>query len=92
MYLGKDDGTGLPATPDWTMDGEIAGARFGAALSGGGDINGDNIPDLVVGANEHDPSGGASKDGKVYGYFGQAAGAVFNTTVWTVGGPATQGF
>jgi MYXO-CTERM domain-containing protein len=93
VYLGKADGTGLPSTPDWSMDGEVAGARFGAALSGGKDINGDGVPDLVVGASEHDSTGAASSDnGKVYGYFGQPSGAVYGATVWTVNGPATQGF
>jgi FG-GAP repeat len=37
--------------------GAQAGERFGAALAGGGDVNGDGFPDLVVGAPDASPDG-----------------------------------
>jgi hypothetical protein len=37
--------------------GEQPGERFGTALAGGGDINGDGFPDLVVGAPDASPNG-----------------------------------
>ena len=37
--------------------GAQPGERFGAALAGGGDVNGDGFPDLVVGAPDANPDG-----------------------------------
>jgi FG-GAP repeat len=37
--------------------GAQPGERFGAALAGGGDVNGDGFPDLVVGAPDASPFG-----------------------------------
>jgi hypothetical protein len=36
--------------PDRTFHGDAAGAQFGRGLTGGGDLNGDGIADLAVGA------------------------------------------
>jgi hypothetical protein len=33
-----------------TIDGQVAGARFGASLAGGGDVNSDGVDELLVGA------------------------------------------
>ena len=45
----------LPASaPDWTVEGEQAGAELGARGAGGGDLNGDGYGDLVVTAQEWD--------------------------------------
>lgn len=49
--------------PDRTLYGAAAGAQLGRGLAGGGDLNGDTIADLAVGA----PGLGA---GSVYLYFG----------------------
>ncbi len=39
------------------FDGQEAGARFGASVSGGGDMNGDGLPDLLIGAPLADAGG-----------------------------------
>jgi hypothetical protein len=72
----------LADAPALTITGPSDGELFGWALSGGGDWNGDGIPDLAVGA----PCGqgtGKSPAGKVYLYlggaeFGKAASAVLS--------------
>ncbi len=57
---------------DSPMDGEV----FGWSMSGGGDMNGDGLPDLAVGApNDPTPTTGM---GRVYIYFG---GPDFGKTV-----------
>jgi hypothetical protein len=56
--------------------GEGQGDHFGAALAGGGDVNGDGFPDLVVGAPDASP-GGRRHAGAVWVIFGvPAPGAV----------------
>ncbi|MCA9773744.1 MAG: FG-GAP repeat protein, partial [Myxococcales bacterium] len=60
-----------------TLNGENAGDRFGAAVSGAGDVNGDGTPDLLVGAVGWD-SPSATDVGKVYVYSG-ATGALIRS-------------
>ena len=56
--------------PVLTISSSVEGELFGKALSGGGDWNGDGLPDFAVGA----PGGLVGKDkdlaGRVYVYFG----------------------
>jgi hypothetical protein len=53
----------------FAMDGEAPGDFAGWSVSGGQDINGDNIPDLIVGADEADPNG-LDAAGRTYVVFG----------------------
>lgn len=56
--------------------GERRGDHFGAALTGGGDVNGDDFPDLIVGAPDASPDG-RRHAGAVWVIFGvPAPGAV----------------
>ncbi|MFC1573375.1 hypothetical protein ACFL6M_07235, partial [Candidatus Eisenbacteria bacterium] len=43
-------------SPDVVLDGEAAGDHFGNSVAAG-DVTGDGIPDLIVGAHEHDLPG-----------------------------------
>ncbi len=47
IYFG---GPAADETVDVTLVGEAAGDRFGAAVSGAGDVNGDGYDDVIVGA------------------------------------------
>ncbi|MBI4714444.1 MAG: FG-GAP repeat protein, partial [Nitrospirae bacterium] len=47
LYFGPDPN---PALPDMTIEGEQTGDNFGASLSPTGDVNGDGMEDLIVGA------------------------------------------
>lgn len=49
--------TGAPRGTRIRFVGAQRGERFGAALAGGGDVNGDAFPDLVVGAPDACPDG-----------------------------------
>ena len=54
--------------PIWHWDGEEDGDRFGFAVAGAGDVDGDQHPDLLVGA--FNDAGGKSR-GRVYLYSGR---------------------
>lgn len=52
VFSGKD-GSVL-----FRFDGDATGDQFGFSVSGGGDVNADGFPDVIVGAlNENDPNG-----------------------------------
>ena len=64
---------GINGSNGFVIDGE-SGSLSGASISGGGDINGDGIDDLLIGASQASPSGSQVRAGRSYVIFGSAAG------------------
>ena len=60
----------LDGTNGFRLDGVAAGDRSGFAVSGAGDVNGDGLADLVIGAYGANPNGSFS--GVSYVVFGEA--------------------
>jgi hypothetical protein len=85
LYLGSPDGPVTP--PALVLTGENEDDRFGFAVAGGGDINGDGFGDLAVGANEFDLSADPAdaQAGKAYAYAG-CLGGPQPTPIFTVPG------
>ena len=55
-WYGSRDGLGArgtPANPDWTAEGNMANAHFGAAVATAGDIDGNGHADVIVGAPDY---------------------------------------
>ncbi|MCC6455643.1 MAG: FG-GAP repeat protein [Caldilineaceae bacterium] len=63
---------GLISTPLFTAFGENNNDRFGIAVAGDGDLNGDGFADFAAGAHAFDASGPLTDTGKAYGYAGCA--------------------
>jgi hypothetical protein len=78
----------LDGTNGFKISGEAAGDRLGLLVSGAGDINGDGIDDLTVGALLADRNGASS--GASYVIFGSAAGFAANLSLSALDG--TNGF
>jgi hypothetical protein len=68
---------------DWIAAGDRAGASFGLAVAGVGDVNGDGFPDVLVGAPHDDDA----DRGRVFLYLGSASG-LSSTPAWSKAGPA----
>jgi hypothetical protein len=84
LYRGTAGGTGVSLVP-WTAEGDEAGAGFGTAVAGAGDLNGDGFADLVVGAPLKD--GGGANSGRLYVFLGGAGGPAAVTAL-TIDGEA----
>ena len=62
LYQGYDS-----QTPALVLDGEAAGDQFGACVSNAGDVNGDGVSDIIIGARGNDAGG--IDAGRAYLYF-----------------------
>ena len=82
VYAGCDSGLAPP--PLWTQFGFEANGAFGSSVSGAGDVNGDGLSDVLVGAVFED-AGGTFDRGSARVYVGPLpAGA---PAAWTAFGP-----
>lgn len=65
--------------------GDVAGGRLGAAVAGAGDLDGDGVPDLLLGAEAHPAAG--LKAGRVIAVSGATA-----AILWTRDGEGASNF
>jgi hypothetical protein len=68
---------GLNGSNGFRLDGAAAYDRSGRSVSAAGDINGDGLGDLIVGASGADPNGN-SDAGSSYVVFGRVTDQLFN--------------
>ncbi|WP_408597862.1 VCBS domain-containing protein [Limnohabitans sp.] len=67
-------------TGGFVVNGQCAGDNSGQSVSAAGDVNGDGLADVLVGAASSDPASGADA-GRSYVIFGSTTGAFAQTAV-----------
>ncbi|MEW5986636.1 MAG: integrin alpha [Chloroflexota bacterium] len=72
--------TGLSLVANWTAESDQQSAYFGWSVATAGDVNGDGIDDVIVGAARYDNS--LLDEGRAYVYYGSASGLGL-TANWT---------
>lgn len=81
---GLEGSDGLSSTPAWVMRGEIEGALFGASVSTAGDVNGDGLSDVVIGAPGYD--NGRFAGGAAFVFLGHETQGLASSPDWVVYG------
>ena len=82
LFLG--DATGLGSAPIVTLAEPQSGAFSGSAVAGVGDVNGDGLSDVIVGAMEYDAPIAGTSAGRVQLFFGTGSTPPLSTTAdWT---------
>jgi cysteine-rich repeat protein len=84
-YLFLGSASGLATTPSWTASGSAANSAFGYSVAAAGDVNGDGLGDVIVGAWQTSSNAGAA-----YVFLGTATGLA-PTAAWTRNGEAGTG-
>lgn len=64
VFYGSD--TGLSSLPDWSFVADESGAKFGISASTAGDVDGDGVSELIVGA----PYYGEDDEGALFLFYG----------------------
>src|SRR5690606_21029512 len=79
IVFGRSDGS-APSLQDvsqgiggFALDGQAGGDQSGSSVSGGGDLNGDGLSDIVIGASRADPN--RSSSGRSYVVLGRIDGS-----------------
>ena len=83
--VGQDVDLGNLGDRGFRIDGIDASDSSGISVSGAGDVNGDGLADLIVGARYADP-GGDSNAGEAYVIFGRPGGGVVGLATLGSGG------
>jgi hypothetical protein len=83
-YVPNLDLSSLAGPNGFQINGEGAGDRSGWSVSAAGDINGDGIDDLIIGAYSADPNGSFS--GASYVVFGRPTAFAATLNLWALDG------
>jgi len=90
LFLGAEETDNIQATADWTFYGLEGGSLFGWAVSGAGDLDGDGVDDMIVGATHGDEQ--VVNEGVVYAFAGRAGDLPFEFPVKSIAGGGAVSF
>jgi hypothetical protein len=80
----------LKTSEDWILKGDQSDVRLGSALSSAGDINGDGINDLIVGAKNYSEGSTLNNNGKVFVFYGSETHGLSTTPDWEAIGESSS--
>lgn len=85
IYAGAPAPTRLITTPIFTSVGETVNDRYGFAVTGSGDVDGDGFSDFGAGAYEFDvnPLISTTNEGKAYGFVACPEGAIAPSLIFS---------
>ena len=89
VYLGS--ASGVESSPDTILVGEVEHSKYGFSVATGGDLNGDGIHDVLIGAPEHEDSPSII-GGVVFVYLGSETGLALDTILESGQSNAEFGF
>ncbi|HEY3176357.1 MAG TPA: FG-GAP-like repeat-containing protein [Candidatus Polarisedimenticolia bacterium] len=89
-WLFSGSAAGLSAGATWSVEGGQAGAMLGASVASAGDVSGDGLVDLMVGAPGYDD--GLSNNGRLSLYLGGSTGLSFAPALHLKADRADAGF
>ncbi|MBR9921604.1 MAG: HYR domain-containing protein [Bacteroidetes bacterium] len=70
-YAFYGSGSGLlPDTAQWIVESDVGGARFGISVDGLGDVDGDGVSDVIVGASQYDNNVAQALEGGAFAFYG----------------------
>jgi hypothetical protein len=81
VYHGSS--SGLVSAPAWSSEGNQAGARLGSAVATAGDVDGNGVSEVIVGARLYD--GGQTDEGAAFVHLGYSSMPT-STAAWVVEG------
>ncbi len=79
-YLFLGSASGLPVLASQDLPAPNAGTRFGQSVAGAGDVDGDGLGDVVIGAPLDETSAGLADEGVARLYLGTGSGALVAST------------
>ena len=79
--------TGFGSSPSWETLGEQADSRLGNSVAGNGDVNGDGLPDILVGAPAFNTD--LARAGRAFLFLGRRSGLKASPD-WTASGLEAQ--
>lgn len=77
-YIFEGSSVGVNSTNSFFVGGGQAAAHLGRAVAGAGDINGDGISDVIIGAPSFDYQNGVKDAGKAIVYYGNNVSKIRN--------------
>jgi hypothetical protein len=81
VFHGSDSDAGMSTTADWTAESDQADAWFGISVGAAGDVNGDEISDVIVGASMYNNSEtNDDNGGRAFAYYGSSDAICFIAT------------
>ena len=79
-YIYAGSASGITNSPFWTVESNQAYSEFGGSVSTAGDVNGDGLSDVIIGAKSYEDD--STNEGTAFVYYGNAT-SMSTTPSWT---------